>query len=54
MYSVGITKGYLALTGNRSIHNLFKWKDAAVLATFFFYFFTWECQLNQGIREKEL
>lgn len=34
MSSVRITKGYLALTGNSSIHNLFKWKAAAVLVTF--------------------
>lgn len=34
MSSVRITKGYLALTGNCSVHNLFKWKAAAVFVTF--------------------
>lgn len=34
MSSVRITKGYLALTGNCSIHNLFKWEAAAVSLTF--------------------
>ena len=38
MSSVRITKGYLALTGNCSIHNLFKWKAAAVLVTFHIFY----------------
>jgi len=50
MSSVKITKGYLALTGNCSIHNLFKWKATAVLVTFTS--LNWKANLTKGWWER--